>query len=198
MLKKLLSSTALSIITGTLLVTAAFAENRLTPPSHAVIASAPRQGTPVGIAHQMPPHNFRDAPPSFRGILRKAPSSVLGKGFASVHPTGRPGHDLSTFRGHAFADFTAKEQSAWRGGRWRYAWHRGHRGWWWIVRDSWFFYPAPIYPYPLYIGSLDYYDYYEWYGTPDYYWYYCTNPQGYYPYVQECLGTWHALPPAPE
>jgi hypothetical protein len=77
-------------------------------------------------------------------------------------------------------------------------WHRGHRGWWWIVGDAWFFYPAPIYPYPLYIGSLDYYDYYDWYGTPDYYWYYCTNPQGYYPYVQECLGSWHAVPPAPE
>ena len=79
-----------------------------------------------------------------------------------------------------------------------WVWTVVDRGWWWIVGDVWFFYPAPIYPYPLYIGSLDYYDYYDRYGTPDYYWYYCTNPQGYYPYVQECIGTWHAVPPAPE
>jgi len=62
----------------------------------------------------------------------------------------------------------------------------------------WFFYPAPIYSYPLYIGSLDYFDYNDRYGRPDYYRYYCTNPASYYPYIQECLGTWHAVPPAPE
>ncbi|MGO9446667.1 MAG: hypothetical protein ACLPXB_18115 [Thiobacillaceae bacterium] len=28
-------------------------------------------------------------------------------------------------------------------------------------------------------------------------WYYCTNPQGYYPYVQQCPGGWKAVAPQP-
>jgi hypothetical protein len=28
-------------------------------------------------------------------------------------------------------------------------------------------------------------------------WYYCENPQGYYPYVQQCPGGWRAVPPVP-
>lgn len=29
------------------------------------------------------------------------------------------------------------------------------------------------------------------------YWYYCTKPQGYYPYVKECPGGWQAVAPQP-
>jgi hypothetical protein len=29
------------------------------------------------------------------------------------------------------------------------------------------------------------------------YWYYCDNPQGYYPYVQQCPGGWRAVAPTP-
>jgi len=166
------------------------------PASHQLITPQRSNGLPPGIAHRMPPRGFRDAPPSFRKPLRRAPPAVRWK--EPSHPAGRPGRDLGLFRGHDFAHFSAPELRTWRGGHWRYAFHRGHRGWWWIVDDVWFFYPAPIYPYPLYIGTLDYYDYYDWYGAPSYYWYYCTDPEGYYPYVQECRGTWHALPPSPE
>ena len=165
------------------------------PATHQLITTQRPNGLPPGIAHQMPPRGFRDAPPSFRKPLRRAPPPVR---WAPQHPVGRPGHDLSLFRGHDFAHLSGPELSTWRGGHWRYAFHRGHRGWWWVVDEVWFFYPAPIYPYPLYIGTLDYYDYYDWYGAPSYYWYYCTNPEGYYPYVQECRGTWHALPPSLE
>ena len=28
-------------------------------------------------------------------------------------------------------------------------------------------------------------------------WYYCANPQGYYPYVKECPGGWQAVAPQP-
>jgi hypothetical protein len=28
-------------------------------------------------------------------------------------------------------------------------------------------------------------------------WYYCANPQGYYPYVKECPGGWQAVPAQP-
>ena len=29
-------------------------------------------------------------------------------------------------------------------------------------------------------------------------WYYCDNPQGYYPYVQQCPGGWRAVAPTPQ
>jgi hypothetical protein len=29
------------------------------------------------------------------------------------------------------------------------------------------------------------------------YWYYCANPQGYYPYIKECPGGWRAVAPQP-
>ena len=29
------------------------------------------------------------------------------------------------------------------------------------------------------------------------YWYYCQNPQGYYPYVGECPGGWQPVPAQP-
>jgi len=28
-------------------------------------------------------------------------------------------------------------------------------------------------------------------------WYYCENPQGYYPYVHECPGGWRTVPASP-
>ena len=29
-------------------------------------------------------------------------------------------------------------------------------------------------------------------------WYYCDNPAGYYPYVQQCPGGWRTVPPSPQ
>lgn len=29
------------------------------------------------------------------------------------------------------------------------------------------------------------------------YWYYCRNPEGYYPYVRECSGDWEKISPQP-
>ncbi len=34
-------------------------------------------------------------------------------------------------------------------------------------------------------------------AQPQYYWYYCPNPPGYYPYVQQCPSAWQTVvPPA--
>jgi hypothetical protein len=30
------------------------------------------------------------------------------------------------------------------------------------------------------------------------YWYYCADPQGYYPYVKQCPGGWQAVAPQPD
>ena len=56
---------------------------------------------------------------------------------------------------------------------------------------SWPYYPpavvvAPPAP-PTYIEQ----------GGGDQYWYYCTGPQGYYPYVKECPAGWQQVAPQP-
>lgn len=36
----------------------------------------------------------------------------------------------------------------WHGGHWFHGPHGGRPGWWWVIGDSWYYYPAPVYPYP--------------------------------------------------
>jgi hypothetical protein len=94
--------------------------------------------------------------------------------------------DIHHFRDH--------DMDYWRGGHWFNGPHGGRAGWWWIVGDTWYFYPAPVYPYP---------DPYLPPGmapapapapAPVATWYYCPNPQGYYPYVGQCSVPWQPVP----
>ena len=78
----------------------------------------------------------------------------------------------------------------WHTGYWHNGWYGGRYGWWWVAGGSWYWYNAPVYPYP---GAVS-----EVYVTPPaavaappaapapQMWYYCDNPAGYYPYVQTC------------
>ena len=118
---------------------------------------------------------------------------------AQQHPSmgGHPGfhgggHFAFTHRD--FGHFTPREHGAWIGGRWNHGWHNGRLGWWWFAGGAWYFYDAPVYPYPGYVS-----DYYvdEDYGAPGAYWYYCSSPPGYYPYVQRCAGPWQPVTPTP-
>ena len=69
-------------------------------------------------------------------------------------------------------------------------------GWWWDP----FFYPYyPTYPYysqpPVVIQQQP-----QEYILPESqpepsYWYYCSNPKGYYPYVKRCPGGWMKVVP---
>lgn len=82
----------------------------------------------------------------------------------------------------------------WRTGRWVHGDHLGRAGWWWVVEGEWYFYPAPIYPYP---------DPYVPPGVvvavpapaPVQYWYYCPSVQAYYPYVSACPEGWTPVVP---
>jgi len=71
-----------------------------------------------------------------------------------------------------------------------------------------FFYYDPYWYYPYYYP----YDYYYYYGDPyvdslpppvyiepeePSYWYFCLNPEGYYPYVTSCPGGWMRVLPTP-
>lgn len=94
--------------------------------------------------------------------------------------------DIHRFHEHDF--------DRWRGGRWFHGRHEGRMGWWWIAGGSWYFYPAPIYPYPdpyqppaVVLGP----------PPPPANYYYCDNPAGYYPYVPQCRTPWRVVPARP-
>jgi hypothetical protein len=79
----------------------------------------------------------------------------------------------------------------WRRGGWINGWHEGRFGWWWVIEGAWFYYPAPIYPYPqppVVVVTPQ--------VQPGYY-YYCPNPSGYYPTVPQCLTGWQLVPVTP-
>ncbi len=119
-------------------------------------------------------------------------------------PAGHPGyHHGPGFHGHDFAHFTPAERAAWTGGAWNHGWHNGRFGWWWGVGGIWFYYPAPIYPYPDYVADF-YYDpgmgvppVAPAAGSPPGYWYYCRPSAAYYPYVQNCAVPWTPVVPTP-
>ena len=84
----------------------------------------------------------------------------------------------------------------WRGGHWHQGAHGGHRGWWWVVGPTWYFYPTPIYPWP---------NPYEPAPSmpvpvsvppppPVQFWYFCDASQRFYPYVATCPGGWRQMP----
>lgn len=129
--------------------------------------------------------------PSFHGVVPNRGAARPAGRFAQ----GRPGHDLGQFQGRDFAHFSPDQHALWEGGGWRHVTHNGYLGWWWVVGDDWFYYPAPIYPYPLYVGPDYYYDYYSYYPAPPYYRYHCEDPRRFYPTVPECNGPWEPVPP---
>lgn len=93
----------------------------------------------------------------------------------------------------------------WREGRWVHGLHAGRHGWWWIVGPTWYWYPAPVYPFP---------DPYQppvamvpaepalpppaaTAQPPAGYWYYCRDSGRYYPYVAQCRSPWERVPAMP-
>ncbi len=70
--------------------------------------------------------------------------------------------------------------------------------WWW--GPPYYAYPYPYYSYPqqdetqIYVQPPAQEE--EQQQGEDYYWYYCTNPQGYYPYVKKCPNGWLKVVPS--
>ncbi|MDD5176643.1 MAG: hypothetical protein PHQ05_09505 [Sterolibacterium sp.] len=91
--------------------------------------------------------------------------------------------------------FHEHDLGLWRGGRWQHGRHDGRLGWWWIVGGAWYFYPSVVYPYPdPYQPSVVTVAPSE---VAPQYWYYCSNPAGYYPYVAQCSTGWQRVPASP-
>lgn len=87
----------------------------------------------------------------------------------------------------------------WNGGYWHRGWYGPRFGWWWVVGPSWYYYPAPVYPYPdPYIPPVIVQTAPAKPGpAPAQYWYYCAASKAYYPYVAECPGGWQPVPATP-
>ena len=97
--------------------------------------------------------------------------------------------------------FHERDFHTWSGGHWEHRYHGGRYGWWWLAGGLWYYYPAPIYPYP------------DPYAPPvvvtppvavapdapppPQYWYYCDSAGGYYPYVPSCPSGWRPVPATP-
>jgi hypothetical protein len=130
--------------------------------------------------------------PSSRGGFSAAGGGFRGgAGFRG----GVGGIGSRAFAAGPVGRFGARDVAAWRGGFW---WHgyRGSRfGWWWFTDGFWYWYDAPLYPYPDYVG--DYYVPSQAYAPPGQVWYYCYNPAGYYPYVPACPSGWRVVPATP-
>lgn len=88
--------------------------------------------------------------------------------------------------------FHEHDRHIWREGRWRHGRHDGRLGWWWVVGSAWYFYPAPVYPYPdPFLPPA------VAVPPPARYWYYCEATRNYYPYVSTCPGRWTLVPATP-
>jgi len=106
------------------------------------------------------------------------------------------------FHEHDVHRFRHDDLARWRGGRWNHTCFDGRCGWWWYASGQWYFYDSPVYPYPLAVSEVAY-------GEPVAVApvavapvavapapmqvapgpkprYYCDNPRGYYPAVQNC------------
>jgi hypothetical protein len=150
---------------------------------------------------------------NFQGNARGANTAAFTQHHGGSAPTQ---FDHGHFYGHDYAHFTPHDRDLWHRGAWRHEFHDGRFGWWYAVDDVWYFYAAPVYPYPTYIPDVVYIPEEEeapppvyiaappepspppQYGQPPaYYYYFCPDTQTYYPYVSGCASAWQPVPAAP-
>ena len=107
-------------------------------------------------------------------------AGISAPAFAQWHD-----RDIRHFHDHDF--------DRWRGGRWVHGPHGGRLGWWWVVGGAWYFYPAPVYPYPNpYVPPVVAAPAPPPAAAPAQY-YFCDRPRGYYPYVAACRVPWRLV-----
>ncbi|MBV9521248.1 MAG: hypothetical protein JO010_00550 [Alphaproteobacteria bacterium] len=94
--------------------------------------------------------------------------------------------DIHRFRDHDF--------DRWQGGHWFEGRHHGRLGWWWVIDGSWYYYPAPVYPYPDPYQPPVVVSPAPAPPVPGPIYYYCERPRGYYPYVPTCTVPWRGVP----
>jgi len=93
--------------------------------------------------------------------------------------------------------FREQDLRQWHGGHWVHDRHAGRLGWWWVVGGAWYFYPAPVYPYPDPYVPPTVAPPAPPASAPTQYWYYCARARAYYPYVTSCPEGWMQVVPPP-
>jgi hypothetical protein len=138
---------------------------------------------------------------AFSGAHARVAQAAWG-GHASSGGWGHP--SSGGWGGHASGYWAGHPSRGWG--------HDDHHG-----GDSHFFFSGSVVLgpwYPYYYPYYSYYPYYPYYAPAPVvavephpqqyadsgeqqsaYWYYCPNPQGYYPYVQSCPGGWMQVVP---
>ena len=121
-----------------------------------------------------------------------------------AHGYAARGHYV--YRYHDVHRFDRGDLMRWRGGRWNNTCFGGRCGWWWLSGGLWYYYQQPIYPYPAVVSGIQYADPMVVVpgpavvtappapvmqspvpiAPPPQFWYYCDNPRGYFPAVQNC------------
>jgi hypothetical protein len=152
------------------------------------------------------PHDDGHAPPPRGGNPGGHPNFAGHNNFAGQHGGANQArwNHVVTFHDRNVAHFNAQDRAMWTKGQWRHTNHNGHNGWWWYTNGAWFFYDEPTYPYPDTVSDQYAFDD-DNADAPDqagpdqggYVWYYCSNPPGYYPYIQSCRGPWQPVEPTP-
>lgn len=131
----------------------------------------------------------------FRLFASVSAIAVMCSSLAIADPHDRGWHgDMHRFHDHDYPH--------WREGRWYHGDHGGHFGWWWIAADMWYFYPAPVYPYPdPYVPPAVVVEPpsppVSEGPPPAAVWYYCKSSRNYYPYVSVCPEGWRTVPAQP-
>lgn len=110
-------------------------------------------------------------------------------------------------QGREIHRFPEHDLGVWRRGHWHHGRHDGRRGWWWVAAGSWYFYSAPVYPYPdPYMPPVTVINQQPPVMAPQanapaqppaQFWYYCDSAKGYYPYVPSCPEAWRTVPAQP-
>lgn len=124
-------------------------------------------------------------------------------------------HELAreryAFHEHDVHRFAPLELERWRGGRWNNTCFGGRCGWWWFAGGQWYFYAQPVYPYPMVVSTIGFVEPVavvpqpvpvqivpqplppppapapvQPLQPPPKFLYYCDNPPGFYPTVQNC------------
>lgn len=128
-------------------------------------------------------------------ILKFSPSFFFVIAFAAATMGATPSRADDHYDHHwhgGFHHFRDHRRHDWGEGRWFHGDHDRRHGWWWIVGGVWYFYPRPVYPYPMQAAPPIVV------SPPAHaYWYYCPAPPGYYPYVPRCTTRWIPVHPSP-
>jgi hypothetical protein len=134
-----------------------------------------------------------------QGIARRAARRTVEFLIAAILVTGIAGQASAQERREGWRDrdihrFHDRDFDYWRTGHWFEGRHRGRAGWWWVVGGVWYYYPAPVYPYPdpfqppVMVAPAPVPP------PPRQLYYFCDRPRGYYPYVPACTVPWRAVP----